>query len=117
MEENNIKCEILSKSACDRYLYESTYISELKVVDAPCFFDGPDDGPDYYCVTQSSLAEGNCTNIKTNSVIISDEGENIESCNNGSVLFKWPFRCLWVWSDSENKHFCSTIYFLMKDGL
>jgi hypothetical protein len=67
---------VLSKPVCDKYLEESTLF-----LDSPWFFNGRDDGWDYYCVTQSSLIEGNCANMETNSIITDSKGKEIKLCN------------------------------------
>jgi hypothetical protein len=108
---------MLSKPVCDKYLEMRTYMAGLEVFDAPCFFNGPDDGCDYHCVTQSLLIEGTCGDIKTNSIIIDDERKEMRSCIDAPTLFGWSFTCLWLWSDSESKHFCTTVYFLSENSL
>jgi hypothetical protein len=117
VDEDEIKCWMLSKPVCDKYLEKSTYMTGLKISDAPCFFNGPDDGWDYYCVAQSSLMEGSCSNIKTNSIIIDNEGKETKFCIDAPTLFGWSFTCSWLWSDSESKYFCTTVYFLTENSL
>jgi hypothetical protein len=116
---DNVGCWVLSKSVCDKYIEESTYIPGINVVDAPCFYNGRDDGSGYYCVTKSSLmgSDCGCGNIKTNSIIIDGEGEEMESCNNARTLFGWSFMCSWLWNYNEKEHFCTTVYFLTENGL
>jgi hypothetical protein len=117
VEEGEIKCWMLSKPICDKYLNNNTYITGLEVSDAPCFFNGPDDGWDYYCVTQTSLMEGNCSNIETNSLITDNERKETKLCIDAPALFEWRFTCSWLWSDNESKYFCTTVYFLTNNSL
>jgi hypothetical protein len=111
----NVGCWVLSKSICDKYLEGMTYIAGINVVDAPCFFNGRDDGSGYYCVTKSSLMD--CGYMKTNSMIIDGEGNEMESCNDAGTLFEWPFMCSWLWNHNEKEDFCTTVYFLTENGL
>jgi hypothetical protein len=115
-DENNIECWMLSKPVCDKYLDESTYITGLDVSDAPCFFNGPDDGWDYSCVTQTSLTGGNCTNIETNS-IINNDGKERKSCVDAPGLLGWSFTCSWLFNENKSKYFCTTVYFLTENSL
>jgi hypothetical protein len=115
---DNVGCWVLSKSVCDRYLEETGYnIPGINVVDAPCFFNGRNDGLGYYCVAKSSLMGGNCEDIETNSIIIDSEGKEIESCNNAPTLFELSFTCSWLWNHNKNSYFCTTVYFLTENGL
>jgi hypothetical protein len=112
----NMKCELLMKDACNKYIkLNNSYIKSEIIDDAPCFFNGIDDDSDLHCVEKALIESKGCESIKTNSIIIF-EGQERESCNNAHIIFGWPFICGWVKKYTEASGYCGYIYFLAQNG-
>jgi hypothetical protein len=108
-------CNILSKTLCNKYGDMDTYIDNFNVIDAPCFFNGPDDSIEMLCISKSTINSKNCSSIKTNSVIVYQEN-TLESCNNAKELFVFSFTCRWKLNHIDDVGLCETVYYLTTNG-
>jgi hypothetical protein len=84
VESGYITCELLSKPLCDKYFNENTYITGIIITNAPCFYNGPGDASDFFCVSRTSIAS--CSNIQTNGMVLYN-GKDRESCNEANEFF------------------------------
>jgi hypothetical protein len=98
-----INCSLLSKPVCDKYCDET---DNNIVVDAPCFYNGPDDTVDTFCVSKELIKS--CSDIQVNEIILYNEEEK-QSCLDAHVLINSSFLCGWVWNDS--KYLCEDSFF------
>jgi hypothetical protein len=107
VESEYITCELLSKTLCDKYFDDSTYITGIVITNAPCFYNGPSDTSDTFCVSKSPITS--CSNIETNGKVLYNEKER-ESCNEANELLGSFFICGWVVDNLVGVAFCMTLF-------
>jgi hypothetical protein len=106
----NTKCEMLSNILCNKHLEESSYVNYFTVTDSPCFFTG------LLCVSQS-LMNNNCTDIKTNEIIIYNDMER-ESCNEANILLlNFSISCAWTMRYGGDDGYCNFICYFTTNGI
>jgi hypothetical protein len=108
-----ITCELLSKTLCDKYFDEYTCITGIVITNAPCFYNGPSDTSDTFCVSKTSITS--CSNIETNGMVLYN-GKERESCNEANELVDSSFMCAWIVDNFKTIKFCMNSLFLDTPG-
>jgi hypothetical protein len=113
MGSENITCELLSKPLCDKYFDESTYITGIVISNAPCFYNGPSDTSNTFCVSKTPITS--CSNIQTNGIVLYN-GKERESCNEANELLNSSLMCAWIVDNFGAVESCMNSLFLDTPG-
>jgi hypothetical protein len=77
----SITCNLLTKEKCDLYQDEQSYIPGVRVIDAPCIFNGNSfNNEELFCVSKS--------------ILLCDDAKNRRNCNS--------IGCVWVEGNSSS---------------